>query len=139
MRTRILQVTTMIVLSLVLAACAAQSTDSIAQPPVNAYGSQPTQGETARSISTPSTSNVEVTIKNFGFTPDTLTVKVGTTITWTNQDSVTHTVTSDTDVFDSGGLGKGESFSFTFTAAGSYPYHCTPHHAQMSGTIIVTD
>ncbi len=129
----------MFVLLFGLAACAAQTTDSNRQAPVNAYASQPTQGETAPSIPTPSSSNVEITIKNFSFAPDTLTVKVGTTVTWTNQDSVVHTVTSDTNEFDSGGIGKGESFSYTFTAAGSYPYHCTPHHAQMSGTIIVTE
>lgn len=77
-------------------------------------------------------------VQNYAFAPATLTVKEGTTITWTNGDSVVHTVTSDTGIFDSGDLAKGQTFSYTFTTAGTYPYHCTPHKAKMAGTIVVT-
>ena len=82
-----------------------------------------------------STSNI-ITIQNFAFSPATTTVKVGTKVTWTNQDSTTHHVVSDTGAFDSGNLNNGQSYSFTFTKAGSYPYHCSIHPS-MTGTIIV--
>ena len=81
----------------------------------------------------------EISIKGFAFNPGTLTVKVGTTVKWTNNDSVIHTVTSDTGLFDSGDLANGAVFSYTFTKAGEYPYHCVPHSSQMSGKIVVTE
>ncbi len=80
----------------------------------------------------------EVEIKGFAFSPGTLTIKVGTTVKWTNQDSVAHTVTSDTGLFDSGDLAAGDTFSFTFTQAGTFAYHCTMHPS-MTATIIVTE
>lgn len=80
----------------------------------------------------------KVEIEDFAYAPETLTVKVGTTVTWTNKDNVGHTATSDTGVFDSGMLQKGESFSFTFTQAGTYPYFCAPH-PYMVATIVVTE
>jgi plastocyanin len=90
------------------------------------------------SIASPSVQakSMQVTIKNFSFQPATLTVSVGTTVTWTNQDSVAHTSTSDTGVWDSGSLGTGQSFSFTFKHVGRFPYHCAIH-PYMKGTIVV--
>jgi len=79
---------------------------------------------------------LNVEIKNFAFGPKTLTVKKGTTIIWTNQDSVGHTATSDDGSFDTGLLAKGESESVTFDKAGTFTYHCTPH-PYMKATIIV--
>jgi nitrite reductase (NO-forming) len=75
----------------------------------------------------------------FAFSPSTLTVKAGTTVTWVNDDSTIHTVVGDT--FDSrnekkDGLGKGDTFSYTFNTPGTYPYHCTMHPF-MTGTVIV--
>jgi len=81
------------------------------------------------------TSN-EVTIANFSFGPNDLQVKVGTTVTWTNQDSASHTVTADDGSFDSGSLSQGSSFSFTFTEAGTFPYSCN-FHPSMVGTVTV--
>lgn len=78
----------------------------------------------------------EVYIQNLSFNPSTITVTVNTTITWTNFDSVTHTVTSDTGLFDSGNIGSGKTYSYKFTTAGSYPYHCTIH-TYMTGTVVV--
>lgn len=72
----------------------------------------------------------------YGFMPKTLTVKVGTTVTWTNASSAPHTVTSDTGLFDSGVVNPNGTFSFTFTKAGTYKYHCSIH-LYMHGTIIV--
>lgn len=85
------------------------------------------------------TSTNSVTISDFAFSPATLTVKKGTTVTWTNKDSVAHTVTSDTgNMLDSPLFSAGETFSFTFNEVGTFSYHCTPH-PQMKGTVIVTD
>lgn len=79
-----------------------------------------------------------VTIQNLAFAPATLTVTAGTTVMWTNQDTVSHTTTSDTGgVWNSGIMGKGGSFSFTFAKAGTFAYHCDIHPA-MHGTITVT-
>jgi plastocyanin len=79
---------------------------------------------------------VAVTIKDFAFNPATITVATGTTVTWTNEDSVTHTVTSDTGVFDSGDIHQGADFSYTFNTAGDYGYHCSIH-TYMKGHVIV--
>ncbi|HEY5651380.1 MAG TPA: copper-containing nitrite reductase [Acidimicrobiia bacterium] len=61
------------------------------------------------------------------FSINVLTVPVGTTVTWTNQDTTMHTVTAVDGSFDSGYYGEGESWSFTFTEAGEYEYYCIPH------------
>ena len=79
----------------------------------------------------------EVFIDNLKFTPSSIIVPVGTTVTWTNKESTNHTVTSDTlNLFDSDGLSKKETFSYTFTNAGNYPYHCR-FHTGMKGSVIV--
>jgi plastocyanin len=73
----------------------------------------------------------------FGFSPKTLTVPVGTTVTWKNTTLVAHTVTSDDGAsFDSGIVPAGDTFTFTFTQAGSYAYHCNIH-PYMKATIVV--
>jgi plastocyanin len=80
-----------------------------------------------------------VAIRNFAFSPASLTVKVGTKVTWTNQDSDAHTVTSDGSArsLNSRALNTGETFSFTFTKAGTYKYLCTIHPF-MTATVTVT-
>ena len=79
-----------------------------------------------------------VTISNFAFSPATITVPVGTKVTWTNQDSTDHTVTADNGTtFDSGHIAPGATFSFTFTTAGTFPYHCNIH-TSMTAKVIVT-
>ena len=79
---------------------------------------------------------MSITIQNFSFQPATVTVPAGTTVTWTNMDSTTHTSTSDTGAWDSGSIPQGHSFSFTFTQVGTFPYHCAIH-PNMHGTVIV--
>ncbi len=78
----------------------------------------------------------EVFIKNMAFYPSTLTISRNTTIKWTNKDAVNHTVTSDTDLFDSGIISNGVTYSHTFTTSGTFKYHCTPHPS-MTATVIV--
>ncbi len=78
-----------------------------------------------------------VTISQYKFEPRTLTITVGTTVIWTNNDSAAHTVTStDGETFDSGNLPSGGAFSFKFTTAGTFAYYCR-YHRHMPGTIVV--
>lgn len=78
-----------------------------------------------------------VTIQNMAFSPDTVTIPGGTTVMWVNNDKVEHEVVSDDGSFDSGVLSPGESFNFTYTQAGDYPYHCSIHPS-MTGIIVVS-
>ena len=77
-----------------------------------------------------------VAIANFAFSPTSLTVKAGDTVTWTNQDSTAHTVTADDGSFDSKNVAAGASFSQTFATAGTFAYHCTIHPT-MTATVVV--
>ena len=77
-----------------------------------------------------------VQIVDFAFSPATLTIQVGDTVTWTNADGVVHTATAGSAAFDSGDLAQGESYSVTFTEPGTYDYLCTPHPS-MTGRIVV--
>ena len=79
--------------------------------------------------------DTQVTIDNFTFSPAELTVKVGTTVTWTNHDDIPHTVVS-AGKFRSKTLDTDDGFSFTFTAAGDYKYFCSLH-PHMTGMIKV--
>lgn len=88
---------------------------------------------------TPEASNKTIEIKNFSFSPSTLNIKTGTKVTWINNDSVSHTVTSDSgNLLNSPALSPGQSFSFTFSAPGSVNYHCAIH-PMMKANIIVTN
>jgi plastocyanin len=76
------------------------------------------------------------TIQGFSFQPGVLKAKPGAKVTWTNRDAVAHTVTADNSSFASGNLQPGRSFSFTFTRAGTYAYHCSIHPS-MHGSVVV--
>jgi plastocyanin len=78
-----------------------------------------------------------VSISNFAFSPATVNVNVGDTVTWTNNDAgVPHTASSDSGVFDSGNLQTGGTLQHTFAAAGTFAYHCNVH-PNMTGTVVV--
>jgi plastocyanin len=78
-----------------------------------------------------------VSIDNFTFGPQTLTVKAGTTITWTNKDDIPHGIASANNAFaKSRALDTDDSYSFTFTTPGTYQYFCYIH-PHMVGTIVV--
>lgn len=92
----------------------------------------------------------QVSVMEYSFSPQTASIKVGTSVTWTDNGSLAHTATADGGAFNSGqisaasgggsyggGSGAG-SYTFTFTAAGTYTYHCANHPTLMSGTITVT-
>jgi plastocyanin len=79
----------------------------------------------------------QVTIRNFAFDPPELTISVGTTVTWTNDDNTTHTVTGrDNDVIASPDLDQGDTYSVTFSQAGTFHYLCSIH-TNMTGTVTV--
>ena len=83
---------------------------------------------------TPDATNIVV--KDFTFMPTPLTVKAGSTVTWTKLDDEPHTVVSDTRLFKSGGMDTNETFSFKFDKPGTYHFTCSIH-TRMVGTIVV--
>ena len=86
----------------------------------------------------PPASGDQVSIDRFAYVPPQLTVATGTTVTWTNQDDVEHTVSSDDgSAFDSGAIAEGGTFQFTAGAPGTYTYPCK-FHPFMKGTLTVT-
>lgn len=79
---------------------------------------------------------IVVSIDNFVFAPQTLTIAKGTTVSWVNHDDVPHTVRSTDKKFTSGTLDTDDSYSYTFAEPGTYEYFCTVH-THMTGTVIV--
>ena len=79
---------------------------------------------------------VHVSIKSFKFVPADVSIKVGDTVVWTNEDSAAHTVESSDNVFRSDELSKGDTFSFTFSKAGKHDYSCGIHPS-MHGSVTV--
>lgn len=115
--------------------CGTSSPTATSTPPKTDTQVKPPPGGTTGPDFTPAPT-AEVVIKDLAFSPATITVAAGTTVTWTNQDSVSHTVTSSTGIFDSGTLSKGAEFSYTFNNAGDFEYYCSIH-TTMVGHVIV--
>ena len=88
-----------------------------------------------KDLPTPSTVN-QIMVENFSFQPGTLTVKIGTTVTWVNHDDEPHTVNENNKTFKSGTLDTDAKFSYKFTSPGTYSYFCSLH-PRMTGQIIV--
>jgi plastocyanin len=78
----------------------------------------------------------EIVLKDFSFQPANMEVKVGTKVTWRNEDTAQHTVTSDDGAFTSPALDSGATYSFTFASAGTFKYHCSIHPS-MVGQVVV--
>ncbi len=95
----------------------------------------------ARASDAPSTSATSAPLivhtKDFAFAPPTLTIPVGTTVTFVNDDDVAHTVTATDKSFDSGNMDKGAKWTHTFNTAGTFAYFCT-YHPFMKAKIVVT-
>jgi plastocyanin len=91
---------------------------------------------TVKANDQPSAANAVVKIDNFVFGPQTITVPVGATVTWTNADDIPHTAVSTDGVFKSKVMDTDEKFSYTFTKAGTYSYYCSVH-PKMTGKIVV--
>jgi amicyanin len=109
---------------------------SMSMPGMSAPAPPDGSGGPSASAPLPATGD-SVVISNFAFGPATLTVKVGTTVTWTNRDADPHTVTARGGAFKSPTLKTGDTFRYTFTAAGRYDYLCTIHPF-MTATVVVT-
>jgi plastocyanin len=100
----------------------------------------PRLSASSTAAASPNAPAATVQISNFQFAPKVLTVKAGTTVTWTNNEGI-HTVTADNGAFISDNLTAGQSFSFKFTKPGTYRYHCSFHGStgggDMSGMVRV--
>jgi plastocyanin len=119
-----------IAVMLAIAACSSTSTSATSVP------ASVNPSAVASSEAAPAAIGSAVSIANFSFQPATITVPVGTTVTWTNNDSANHTVTADDGSFQSESLGSGATFSQTFATAGTFAYHCAIH-SSMKGTVVV--
>jgi plastocyanin len=122
-----------------VAACggAAATTSPTTAPTTAPTATSPSAAPSAAPSTAAGGGAASAQIANFAFAPANLTVKVGGTVTWTNTDGATHTVTANDGSFDSGSLATGATFSQTFAKAGTYTYACAIH-ASMTGTITVT-
>ncbi len=105
----------------------------VASSPLAAAQKTPA-GPPGRAVEVASAPQVE--IHDFQFTPATITVSVGTTVTWTNRDDTLHTVTEANRRFASPGLDPGGVFTYTFADPGTYTYFCSLH-PHMTATVIV--
>ena len=110
------------ILGVVLTAVAAFASIAVTQPGVAKAGDQ--------------SAAAEVKIDNFSFGPTTLTVAVGTTVTWKNNDDVPHTVVSDDKTFRSKALDTDDKFSYTFTKPGTYNYFCSVHPKMIAKVVV---
>src|SRR3954453_18951563 len=105
-------------------ACGGYSSPSPAPSPTPTPTPTPAPGGASAAVSIPKGAEV---LGNKAFAPDALDVSVGTTVTWTNTDSTSHTSTSDASGWNSGIVAPGGKFSFAFQNAGTFSYHCAIH------------
>ncbi len=126
-----LRLSLLTIVSILLIACGGGSSSSTPTTPTPTPTPAPATGSTPVSI--PMNAR---TLGASAFNPSPVTVAVGTTVRWTNDDTIAHDSTSNTSVWDSGNLNPGAHFDFTFQTAGTYPYHCALHPG-MTGTVVV--
>ena len=81
---------------------------------------------------------IQISAANFLFSPASVTIASGCSVTWTQTSATKHTTTSDTGLWDSGQLGQNQTFTRQFNTAGTFAYHCSVHPNQMQATITVT-
>jgi plastocyanin len=117
---------------LVSIACGGSSSPSPASPSPTPSPT-PTPGAPSAAVAIPVGAE---SLVNRAYTPDELTVEVGTTVTWTNTDVISHTSTSDSAGWNSGIVAPGGQFSFAFQTTGTFQYHCAIHPG-MVGTVVV--
>lgn len=84
------------------------------------------------------TANKKVDIRSLFYAPPVVVIKNGTTVAWTNKDSIQHTVTSMVDIFDSGPINQDSTYSHTFNKTGAFEYTCIIHKDMPHGVVIVT-
>ena len=135
--------TLIVALSLLLAvgALAASCGGSTGGGPSGGGATTTATGPKTTHVTAPSTTasaagGAQVVMKDLAFDPASVTIKAGESVTWTNQDSMNHTVVADSGEFKSGELANQATFSFTFDTAGTYAYHCSIHPS-MKATVVV--
>ena len=115
----------LLIIAVLISGCTTTTTTRTAEPtPVTTTSATPAP--------------VSVAIRSSTFTPDIVEISKGTTVTWTNDDGVPHTVTSISGAFDSGNIDPGKTYSYTFNQAGPFEYSCTNHPSMAHGKVIVT-
>jgi plastocyanin len=124
------------VLALLALATGCGGSDSGGASPTASPAPPATSGSATTSGSAAPGGGSTVEISNFMFAPMSVTVPVGGTVTWKFDDSTQHTVTADDNSFASSPMSNGQTFTHTFTKAGTVPYHCSIHPS-MTGTIVV--
>ena len=134
------------VLCLVLAGCSGGSEENPRDNDVTGMADSVYMDSTTPNFDQGKDSGASIAIKDMAFDPQVLTVEwvegyrgscfPCPQVTWTNNDDKPHTITSDTGDFDSGPIGPGEQWTWTFIQAGTYDYHCT-YHEEMTGTVDV--
>ena len=130
-RARNLLVATLFGTALVLAACSTSGSST-------ATTAAPSGPTTSTGTSSSGSADHTIAIKNFMFSPGTMTVRPGATVTVTNDDQVAHTITSSKGGFDTGHIAPGQSKTFTApNTPGRYSYICSIHQ-YMTGTVVVT-
>ena len=128
----IMIIVAILIITIPLAGCS----DSGSNSAVETTTAETTDSTTTALETNPALKN-EILIESNTFKPDNITIKLGDTITWVNNDSYAHTVKASSGEFDSGNMASGAKFSFTFTKEGTYDYICGIH-TFMKGTITVT-
>jgi plastocyanin len=119
----------------ILAACGGSKATNTPVPATTAPPAAPAASSSAAPASAPAGAN-SVSIASFAFAPPSITVAPGQTVTWTNKDTTTHTVTEDKGAWDSKNLAAGATFQQKFDQAGTFTYHCNIH-SSMKGTVVV--
>jgi plastocyanin len=135
-----MQIRRVLAVAILLAAAACSSNNS--NTPAPSSTGTTSGGTTTGGATTGATTTVTIPVGASGltttaFAPNTVTIKVGDSVNWVNNDSIAHTSTSNNGTtFNSGIINPGGSFKSTFATAGSFPYHCTIHPG-MVGTVTV--
>lgn len=124
----------LLVLALFMVSCTSYQTTQASVPKTSTQQGIVSQPASATEPIASSPLTINVIIKNFAFAPNTMTIKAGTTIVWTNQDSAPHIIKFDS--FESDTLPNGGSYEHKFDTAGTYDYFCSIHPS-MKGQIIV--
>lgn len=130
-KSTLLAVTVIIIVLIAGAIVLTHKSNSNTPPPANSSGSSST------TVTNQNAAAGTINIRDMMFTPSQITVPKGGTVTWTNNDTTTHTVVADLgNGPNSGDIAPGQTYSYTFTKSGSVQYHCSIHPS-MRGTIVV--
>lgn len=126
---RLIRLMLLLSLAVTVGACDDNGTNTVAPTPTPT----PTPTPSGATVSIPAGAT---NLGSSAYMPNPVTVNVGSSVTWTNTDTVAHTSTSNTGVFNSGSLAPGGTFSFTFQSAGTYPYHCSFHPGMVASVVV---